>query len=126
MKSSNNLESLPVFQIIELPCFIRDNQQALKCIGGLENAMKELVKSNPNICFRFPGENPLRSTLVATPKSKASLVLKVTRKKKKSTGEVISESVSIEGVVEKAFVFENPADYQVISSPFSSSVVKLF
>ena len=112
MSLNFNVENLPVYYSIELPCFMKNNEQALECVGGLETVQEHLARDT-NLFFRFPGENPLKPALEGTTKQRPTLLLKLVRKRNKKTNQIVSQQAFVVGNIKKTVVFENPADYQV-------------
>lgn len=105
------------FISIELPCFVKRKETAMKMIGGEEQVCKSLTLDDaPALQCRLPGTNMLRSNLVASTIDRSGLVVKIRRKKKIVDGVVVTSVTAVEivGVIKKTIAFNNPADYQVI------------
>lgn len=108
-----SFQNLPNFHIVELPCLIRNEETALDCIGGVSSA-NEFLNHDTSMLFRFPGDNPLRSTLEGSVLTNAKVLFRLKRRKNKKTGQIISQSTEVLGVIRKTVVFNNPADYQFL------------
>lgn len=108
---------VPDLVCIEMPCFVRNQQDALNMLGGNHQVERsfQMDDSAPIQC-RLPGDNPLRPNLVSMTQNKRSVVLKIRRKKLIQNGKCISSSIigfEIAGLIKKTVAFTNPADFQV-------------
>lgn len=97
------------FLLVEVPALIQNEKKAFEFLGSKEIVEKQL-NNQVELHFRFPGENPLRSTLISNKVNKSGLLVKIRRKKSNPEAPLAQEVL---GVVTTGKSFETPADYQV-------------
>jgi hypothetical protein len=110
-------DNLRQFHCFELPCFIKNEEKAIESIGGIEG-VKALMRNEERFVFRFPDSRPAGPGIQGNVTSKQGFLIKVTRKKCKSTNKVIEESAAVVGIVKSTVSFNHVADYQVILLQF--------
>lgn len=121
-ESSCNISysNLPEITMIDLPFFASTNESAFSTLGGLEmttNLVRDGVK---NLSLKFPSSNALQGSIIGEKISTGGGLLLKIRRKKGGTATDLSSApdqeniqIAVLGRVDNAYVFNQPADYQV-------------
>lgn len=112
---------LPEIIRVDLPFFASSTEAAYATLGGEEKLKIIVGEGAKNVNLRFPSQNCLQGSLVGEKVSTGGgLLLRVRRRKVNplSTSQTISSlgedvTVTVLGRVDSAYVFNQPADYQV-------------
>jgi hypothetical protein len=105
-----NFDELPVFASVDLPVLVRSEETAISLLGGLEVIQNAIQTKATYLELDFPNVDPLRQKLVGQIGKCASIVMKVSRNKRKPNDATKFEIV---GKTTHAYAFSNPVDYQV-------------
>lgn len=109
--------SLPQLIRVELPCFMRDKDKVLECLGG-EDIVNESLMGDSNFLHASlaPQESPPRYVFKAKPVISNGFLVRIRRKKKRSPSDNDNEAtVSVLGHVAKSYIFDRPVGCQVNS-----------
>jgi hypothetical protein len=131
---------LPELTSIELPCFVRSPDQALRIIqggkqtidacttaammSGLHHQIYASLDGNPGGLDTLAGSPPALLPGTARP-SQGLLVRVVRRRVRGADGTVVRESVAAEiiGKVTKEYQFSTPFDYQVSYHSYAHAII---
>jgi hypothetical protein len=108
-----NVGDLKELISVELPCFVKSSKTAIEMLGG-DAALQSAFDNNTSSCslqFRFPTKDQTRHNIQGCPIGRQGVLIKIRRKKTDPD----NMSVEVLGCVNKTFLFNNPADYQVFS-----------
>ena len=113
--------SLPEIITVDLPFFASSTEAAYSTLGG-EERLKSLVREGAKtLNLKFPSQNCLQGALVGEKVSTGGgLLLRVRRRKvnplsESGTSSLLGQDVTVAvlGRVDYAYLFNQPADYQV-------------
>jgi hypothetical protein len=119
------LKDVKRYYCVELPCFVESTGRAMSMLGGEQHTLATLQREDDStLSLQFPNDHsPFSNGIKGSAlERKAGLLIKITRKKKKTTNQStptqqstqpINTKVEILGFVEKTWTFSEPADYQV-------------
>lgn len=123
-----SVKGLKRFYCVELPCFVDSPIRALSMMGGEHQTIATLQRDgDATLSLQFPNDHSSLSNGIkgSASERRNGLLIKITRKKKKSKqhpslevgenecDEKVQTKVEILGFVEKTWTFSEPADYQV-------------
>ena len=120
---SISYSNLPEITMVDLPFFASSTEAAYSTLGGKEMTMALIRDGVKSLSLKFPSSNALQGSLVGERMNTGGgLLLKIRRKKEKLSSDLLDtpsqQKVLIEvlGRVDSAYVFTQPADYQVLPS----------
>jgi hypothetical protein len=108
---------LPEFTMIDLPFFATSTAAAYSTLGG-EEATKNILRDDmKSMSLKFPSTNALQGSLVGEKVTTGGgLLLKIRRKKITDENQQNAQQnvvIEVLGRVDSAYIFNQPADYQV-------------
>lgn len=118
---SISYSSLPEITMVELPFFASSTEAAYSTLGGKERTMHLIRDGVKSLTLKFPSSNALQGSLVGEKvNTGGGLLLKIRRLKEKPSFDLLDKPpqqkvlIEVLGRVDSAYVFTQPADYQVL------------
>ncbi len=105
---------LPEASVIELPCFVDNDETAFSILGGRDYVRGNIEQVISCTQLRFPMSDPLRQYILGSRESTCGLLIRVKRFRSQCSSSRSTLTSEVVGGIRTSFQFMQPADYQVI------------